>query len=71
MNMHPPPHTQVVSTAITTELYCPPGQQQQDIGSEGGEKACFACPVGTYQPLRSKAPCQPCPFGAAFTYMHV
>lgn len=53
----------MVSTAITTELYCPPGQQQQDIGSEGGDKACFACPVGTYQPLRSKAPCMPCPFG--------
>jgi hypothetical protein len=49
---------------VTTELYCPPGQQQQDIGSKGGEKACFACSVGTYQPLRSKAPCQPCPFGA-------
>lgn len=28
-----------------------------------GERACFACPVGTYQPLRSKVPCQPCPVG--------
>lgn len=56
-------HHQVVSTAITTELYCPPGQQQQNIGIDGGDKACFACPVGTYQPLRSKGPCVPCPFG--------
>lgn len=54
----------MVATTVTTELYCPPGQQAQDIGSKGGEKACFACPVGTYQPLRSKGPCQHCPFGA-------
>eukprot|EP00624_Nannochloropsis_granulata_P000650 evm.model.NODE_12539_length_10647_cov_21.244482.3 len=53
----------VISTSITNDLYCPPGQQQQDIGSNG-EKACFLCQVGTYQPLRSKERCQSCPVGA-------
>jgi len=53
----------VISTRVTNDLYCPPGQQQQDIGSNG-EKACFLCQVGTYQPLRSKERCQSCPVGA-------
>ncbi|KAM3570220.1 hypothetical protein VYU27_007700 [Nannochloropsis oceanica] len=53
----------VISTSVTNDLYCPPGQQQQDIGSNG-EKACFLCQVGTYQPLRSKEHCQSCPVGA-------
>ena len=53
----------VIATSVTSDLYCPPGQQQQDIGSNN-EKACFLCPVGSYQPLRSKQLCQPCPVGA-------
>ncbi|TFJ84058.1 hypothetical protein NSK_004532 [Nannochloropsis salina CCMP1776] len=53
---------QVIAASMTNDLYCPPGQQQQDIGSNG-EKACFLCPLGSYQPLRSKRPCQPCPLG--------
>jgi hypothetical protein len=50
-----------VSAIVTSDIYCSPGQQPQQVS--GDEKACFLCPVGTFQPLRSKSQCPLCPTG--------
>lgn len=49
------------SMAISDEIYCSPGQQPQFVSDT--EKACFLCPINTFQPRRSKGPCLKCPLG--------
>ena len=52
----------VHSPLITKDVYCPPGQQAQEINATT-DRACFACPVGYFQPTSSVEPCVPCPLG--------
>lgn len=53
----------VLSTNVSETIYCPPGQQPQEIAPR--EFTCVPCPVGFYQPLRAKAACPPCPIGTS------
>lgn len=51
----------LVGTEVSETIYCSAGSQPQEIAPK--EFTCVPCPVGFYQPLRSKQACPACPVG--------